>query len=316
MSALNEDSAFNFEFFAGVTGDLFTQVWIEPKWQYNDSYSTVCRDTQVPIRAAFDACGYKYEYITEDEIKNNKNKYIRRIVESIDNGYPVLTFGIVGPPICSIICGYDENGEILIGWSQFTDEPSDDNPMDLKVSQNYFSKRNGLDNSTALIFITDKVSKPLVSDSISKSLLNIPRLVNMQSIAGKNGTILNFGIRAFIGWAESLLSDKDFTDEKQLMIPLDTYGSCMVMLGTNMHCVKNYLDHALSLCPDISDKIILLQKVFENEFQLLNELVDFQGGYFLEKDRNVLLDRDFRIELSNKIKQIGQCYENILNIIN
>jgi AraC-like DNA-binding protein len=104
MSALNENPAFDYVFFTGITGDLFSQTWCDPKWQYNDSYSSVSRDCEEPIRAAFDACGYEYEYIKENEIKKNKTLYIQKIVESIDKGYPVLTFGIVGPPICSIIC--------------------------------------------------------------------------------------------------------------------------------------------------------------------------------------------------------------------
>ena len=48
MAALGENPAFDFAFFAGATGDFFTQTWGEPKWQYNDSYSNVCKDSQNP----------------------------------------------------------------------------------------------------------------------------------------------------------------------------------------------------------------------------------------------------------------------------
>jgi len=159
MEYLNENEGFDFAFFAAVTGDLFTQTWLNPKWQYNDSYSTVCRDTQLPIRAAFDACGYEYEYVKEEDIKKNKTKYIKKIVASIDKGLPVLTFGIVGPPTCSIICGYDENGDVLMGWAQFQDECNEIEP------NGYFRKRNGLDESMALIFFGAKKSAPSLSDS-------------------------------------------------------------------------------------------------------------------------------------------------------
>ena len=115
MWALGEDKTFDFLFFAGVTGDLFVQLWLNPKWQYNDSYSSACRHTHLPIANAFAACGYDYEYVPKSEIQKDKTKYIQKIVSSIDNGVPVLTFGIVGPPICSIIFGYDENGDVLIG---------------------------------------------------------------------------------------------------------------------------------------------------------------------------------------------------------
>jgi hypothetical protein len=133
MRAFNETENYDFTFFAGITGDLFVQTWGKPNWQYNNEYSLTCRNTQIPIQSAFDACGYEFEYIHEEDIQRNKPEYVRRIVESIDKGYPVLTFGIVGPPTCSIIFGYDENGDVLIGWSQFTDEVKEDNPMDLEL---------------------------------------------------------------------------------------------------------------------------------------------------------------------------------------
>lgn len=142
LAVLDGDPAFDFVFFAGITGDLFAQTWGEPKWQYNDSYSNVCRENQYSMKAAFAACGYEYEYIPREQVVRNKSEMVKRIVESIDRGLPVLTFGIVGPPVCSIICGYDENGDVLIGWSQFTDETreADENNMfmDAVPSENYF----------------------------------------------------------------------------------------------------------------------------------------------------------------------------------
>jgi AraC-like DNA-binding protein len=308
MSALNESESFDFSFFAGVTGDLFIQLWCEPKWQYNDSYSSVCRDSQVPVRVAFDACGYDYEYIYEDEIRKNKPEYVRKIVDSIDKGYPVLTFGIVGPPICSIICGYDENGDILIGWSQFTDEAKQDNPMDCVVSDNYFSKRYGLDNSKALIFFSKKKNTPPVAESIRKSILNISKQALLPPAEN-----VRFGKQAFDSWADSLLCDEDFKDESMLSRPLDTYGSCMVMVGTNMHYVQQYLTRASELCADISDQIKKLQQAYAKENEALQRLVEYQGGYFFDADRKALLNKDFRIRLSGLVRELGKCFENAAN---
>ena len=305
MVALNENDAFDFMFFAGVTGDLFTQTWSEPKWQYNNEYSFACRDTQVPIQAAFDACGYEYEYIYEADIQKNKSSYTKKIVDSIDKGYPVLTFGIVGPPCCSIICGYDDNGDILIGYSQFTDEPKEDNPMDLVCSDSYFQVRNGLEKSTALIFIGRKKIAPSVADSIRNSLLNIYKLASLPSADN-----ICFGKQAFDAWAESLLCDEYFKDESMLARPLDTYGSCMVMLGTNMYYIQEYLHKSLELCPDMKDQIEKLQRAYQKVNEELQELVEFQGGYFFDNDRKTLLNKDFRNNLAKKIREIGQYYSD------
>lgn len=304
MSALNEEDAYNFSFFAGITGDLFTQIWLEPKWRYNDSYSNVCKDTQLPIKNAFDACGYDYSYIKRSDIQKNKTGYLEKIVASIDKGLPVLTFGIVGPPVCSIICGYAENGEILIGWSQFTGEIKEDKISGYVFSENYFQVRGGLDNSEALIFFGKKKEKPSIGESIKKSILNIPALASM-----KPTDEIFFGRKAFEAWAGSLLCDDCFQNEEMLTGPLDTYRSCVVQTGTNLHYVESYLTVALDLCPDISLQVKELINLFSKEREAFEKLIEFQGGYFFEKDRTALLSRDFRAALSRHIKTVGYLYE-------
>lgn len=312
MGALGENKAFDFLFFAGVTGDLFTQLWLSPKWQYNDSYSQTCHHTLLPIRNAFSACGYDYEYVPKNEIQKNKTKYIQKIVESIDKGIPVLTFGIVGPPTCSIILGYDENGSVLIGWSQFTDEPhpDSDGPHVEYVSDNYFQKRNGLEKSDALIFIGKKRYTSSIADGIRSSIQNIPDYLTLPATER-----IVFGEQAFNAWADSLLDDSCFQDESTLAAPLDTYGSCIVQIGTNMHYMEQYLDRASNLCPDLSLLIDNLRKAYQDVKYSLGKLTDFQGGYFFDKDRSALLRKDFRIELSELIRELGTKYMNLAKAV-
>ena len=310
MGVLNENSEMDFLFFAGVTGDLFTQIWLEPKWQYNDSYSNVCKNTQYPIKAAFDACGYSYEYFYKEDIERMKNECIQKIVESIDQGLPVLTFGIVGPPICSIICGYDENGEVLIGWSQFTDEHKHDIPTDLVTPDHYFSKRNGLDSSEALIFLKKKEKLPDIADSVRSSILNIPAWTSLLPVNN-----VYFGKKAFEKWAESLLCDKYFENETMLDGPLDTYGSCMVLTGTNMFFIQEYLNRALEYCPHMKTTIENLKQAYAKENDVLQKIVALQGGYFFDANRKALLAKDFRLKLSELVIQLGQSYEDAANII-
>ncbi len=320
MGALGEDHAFDFMFFAGVTGDLFTQTWINPKWQYNDSFSNTCHHTVIPIKNAFAACGYDYEYVPKTEIQKDKTKYIQKIVESIDKGIPVLTFGIVGPPICSIIFGYDENGDILIGWSQFTDEshPDTDGPHLECISENYFQKRNGLDKSDALVFIGEKNYTPSIADGVRKSIQNIPTFTDLPETDGLNTKYsqrIVFGKQAFEAWADSLLDDSCFQNESMLDSPLDTYGSCVVQIGTNMHYMDRYLERASDLCPEMSMLIDNLKKAYRDVANALKKVTDFQGGYFFDADRSALLRRDFREKLAELVRELGDCYVKAADVV-
>lgn len=304
MAALGEDAAYDFPFFAGVTGDLFTQTWLEPRWRYNDSYSNVCKETQVPLRRAFDACGYEYVYRTRAQVQADPDGARRGIVECIDRGLPVLAFGIVGPPVCSIVCGYSEQGKLLIGWSQFTGETAEDEVFDHAFSENSFQVRDGLSRVEALVFFGRKKERPSIGECVRESLLAIPSLA---ALAPRDGAC--FGRAAFEAWADSLLEDADFRGAEALPGPLDTYRSCVVQTGTNLHFVGPYLARAAALCPDQAARIRGLAALYAQEKEAFERLIDYQGGYFLEPNRDALLDRGFREGLSARVREVGRLYE-------
>lgn len=310
MAAFNEDRAYDFSFFAGVSGDFFTQLWLEPKWRYIDSYSNVCKASQKPIQAAFDACGYEYTYVDNTQIKEKEAVMLQRIIASIDKGLPVLAFGIVGPPNCSIICGYAQEGKQLIGWSQFTGELKEDELIDQVCAENYFQAENDLTHIEALIFFGKKKPRVSIADNIKHSILNIPALAALPSTEE-----LRMGKEAFDAWADSLLCDEYFRDETMLVGPLDTYQSCVVQTGTNLFYLDAYLKNALTLCPEIEAQLKTLIDRFAQEKAAFDQLIEYQGGYFFEKDRKALLDKNFRQGLAKHVKAVGSCYEKAVQSI-
>jgi len=58
----------------------------------------------------------------------NEETFKETILKQINAGVPVIGLGVVGPPEASIITGYDNYGETLIGWSLFQEhlDPSHD----------------------------------------------------------------------------------------------------------------------------------------------------------------------------------------------
>ncbi|MCL2299187.1 MAG: AraC family transcriptional regulator [Firmicutes bacterium] len=70
------------------------------------------------IKRAFAYMGYTCEIIerTDDNFESMK----RLITESVGAGKPVLAFGPLEPrEECSIVCGYDDEGATLFGWSHW-----------------------------------------------------------------------------------------------------------------------------------------------------------------------------------------------------
>lgn len=99
-----------------ATGMAFGLLWHKDVCPSSFDLTQV-NNHNTTIEYAFDYVGYRCEIVerTHSNFKDMK----RLITESISAGNPVLAFGIVGPPECSIVCGYDDGGDTLMGWSHF-----------------------------------------------------------------------------------------------------------------------------------------------------------------------------------------------------
>jgi len=112
--------------FMGVTGAGFYLNWKDGWHDDNGAlYFMAPYDEHLKLfQYAFDSTGYAMDFaavkgpggLDEAEVR-------RRILASIDAGKPVMAHGVVGPPETCLICGYDEAGDVLIGWSFFQSHP-------------------------------------------------------------------------------------------------------------------------------------------------------------------------------------------------
>lgn len=88
------------------------------------------------------------------------------IVKSVDAGIPVIAMGIIGPPECCVVFGYENDGATLVGWNYFqTDEGfSKDKP---------FEKADWFENLTGYILLSEAGPAP----SRRENALNTARVI-------------------------------------------------------------------------------------------------------------------------------------------
>jgi len=131
-----------------ATGMAFGILW--DKEQCPSSFDlTQVNEHNDTIRFAFDYVGYDCEIADKADYSFNEMKNL--ITQSIDEGRPVLAFGVVGPPECSIVCGYDNGGDILFGWSHFQSHNKDD-----CESNGMFRKSGWYDDIWKIVLCKDK----------------------------------------------------------------------------------------------------------------------------------------------------------------
>jgi len=197
----------------GICGAGFCLKWRPGRWQSDcGGYLHLYGDEPFgPFLRAIEATGYECVAMKpgkkEDDIQN--------IISSIDAGIPVLSFGFIGPPECCIIAGYDDGGEVLLGWSYYPGE-EEFNTVSTDPT-GYLRKRlwhecKGNENMGYIFFKGKKERSPLRQIYV-KAL----KWAVKYTRTPMDGDLPN-GLAAYKAWADDMIQDKYFPAENKDVI--------------------------------------------------------------------------------------------------
>jgi hypothetical protein len=167
-----------YSFLVGVSGAAAFLSWKEG-W-HGDNVALFYMDANAGAVEdhIFAAIGYTHEAVMKEDGRDNEAVFRQRIIESIDRGVPALAYGVVGPPEPSIITGYDEGGDVLIGWNFFQNFPDFNAGVEFEPS-GYFRKRDWFKDTENLLIIGEKLlskpSLPEVSRDALRWLIKVAR---------------------------------------------------------------------------------------------------------------------------------------------
>ncbi len=206
MRSLGEPVAY--PYIMGTSGVAFRFTLTPGECEFGDySIRNVSPDPHEPVRRAFRALGY-------DCILHNKGAKAAdtaRIMASIDRGVPVLAYPVVGPSDCCIVTGYDDRGEMLLGWSTYQNIPVDhDVPHD---ETGYFRKPGWHDNLQGYVLIGATKPRPPERETYLDALRWAVQLMRTPRMGAKRTGLAGLG-----AWAEEMTQDRIFPsgDEEAL----------------------------------------------------------------------------------------------------
>jgi hypothetical protein len=210
-----------YDYLMCTSGAMFRMNWRAKAWDGgNSDILGMAAETLEPMRGAFRSAGYQMLPVVKAEPSNWAEDLLAdsarrtggeltdetglrgRIVESIDAGKPVIAFGVIGPPEACVITGYDEGGDVLIGWNVFQDEEKA--PAE---PSGQFRVRDWYGKTRGLLLFGDKVGKPdpgeLDIETLKWALqvLRTPRVRDCDA-----------GPAAFEAWAADMLNDEYFPE--------------------------------------------------------------------------------------------------------
>lgn len=241
MERLGDDRrSYDYHLFAGLTGDTFTQV-------YDRSESTRC-DYCVSgflagedfVDGIFGELGLGVEYVPASVLDANRDRYVRKLMEYIDSGVPVLakvsinhTPGMetdVGSYIA--YCGYSDGGDTLI----FVYED--------KATLIGFDSRGEIGQDW--IFPERRLPRVTAAELCGEALLELPQTLKTPT----RGTMY-FADRAFYAWADDVEGGRyaNTPGNYDLWLNYKIYYS---NLATNVACVGAFLDKAKHINPGLT----------------------------------------------------------------
>ena len=152
----------------------------------------------------FDAIKYETKTSPCAEPPAHADAIRKMVIDEINAGRPCLSHGVVGPPETSIITGYDERGDVLIGWSFFQGWEKDSLEFE---PCGYFRKRDWEKETWDLMTVGKQTAKPDRKETFRKALewgLEVARTPKTHQDRPN-------GIAAFDAWIEHLGRDDEIT---------------------------------------------------------------------------------------------------------
>ncbi len=277
----------------GVSGAASFLSWKEGWHGDNVAIFYMSDDSEAPSRRIFEAVGYAYETLEPSKCGQNGDEsapFRQAIIESINRGVPIIGYGIIGPPEAAIITGYDEGGDVLVGWSFFQNSSEFNQGVEFEPS-GPFRKRGWLEDTACLHVIGEKQAKPPLAETVRDALawmLRVTRtpMVKPEPDAPEWYQHRHNGLAAYDAWAEHLLQDDDFpADDEAVLrgryqIHTDAVGTVAEARWYGSVFLAEIADNFVAgpRRPGTSDHVLHAAACYAAEHDLMWKIWDLAGG--------------------------------------
>lgn len=305
MECLGERD-YDYWFFAGMTGDLFTQHYTYTKYS-GDALSCYRMDEDPDqfVAETFAECGYGAMYISRQELERDTEMYLRRLKAYIDRGIPVIAWG----QITGVYVGYQERGRILLYISGNSDQP-----RRITLEEAVRKTQGGTENPQGQggwIFVGEKRETPSLAEIYRRAAVGLSRYFHVRTDE------YCFGPEAFRAWAADIENGKFDGMRDEEFDAWGHYTNFLCVLATNGSCSHVFFERARKLNPDL----VWLDRVEEQYRRMgrmwndnsVNDLETLGGGFNVTLE--ILRDREKRTKIAKVLRKCGECMDTAEGIL-
>jgi hypothetical protein len=323
MECLNEPD-YDYVFFAGLTGDSFVQPYSLDHFRGDGMLDYLLSDADYSVvEKAFAACGYAATFVPEATLRADKETYLRMTMDSIDKGIPVIRSRGNG---WHVFVGYENNGETLLYMIDNKTEPSRVAAADLfgEIPEEHKNISQGF----GWVFVGEKKTQKELKQIYRDALANLPKLLTTKTDK------YCFGAAAFRAWADDIENGKFDGMTPEQFQSWHMYITYVCNLATNSGGCQGFLRKAQELNPDLT----CLEEV-RRQYTRTGCLWNSTGWGNTQEDRDdaarlfgpdsleslgggfnitleALQDKDRRAKIAAKIRQLADCMDEVVRILN
>ncbi len=317
MECLGEPD-YDYWFFAGITGDLFTQHY-KFNFPYDavSAYHCVYGDKKY-FEDIFAKCGYFAEVLLNRDVSKNKEIYLQKLMLYIDKGIPVITLGTGEMPE-SVYIGYEDCGKTLLYVSGNSDTPK-------RISCDK-AMESGIPDAVGFIFAGEKKEDVPLAKIYRDAIFALPELLSV------NNDKYCLGAAAFRKWADDIdrgIFDNISPDEFEIW---GMYQNFVCVLATNGSCCYGFLNKAQELNPDmtfledVSRQYRITQLLWNAQCEAVDEFAEciHKYGYVTENLESlgggfnvtleVLQNKEKRAKITSTLLKFADVTDEITNIL-
>lgn len=307
MNALGEKD-YDYEFFAGLTGDVFAQIYTYNHFRGDGVTDYMLSEGQYSfIEEIFEKCGYASTFVQEKQLKANKEMYLQTLLAYIDKGIPVISnLMITGHSAWIVFVGYEEYGETLLFMTDNMTEPE-------RVSTEDVFCENTDDEGgrcRGIVFVGEKKAQKELRQIYRETIINLPELLTTRT---ENYC---FGAMAFRAWADEIESGRYDNMKPEEFDAWFMYSNYVCVLATNGSCCHEFLNRAEKLNPDFTfigklhQLYYKMQQMWEKDPDGLEAI---GGGFNITLE--ALQDKAMRHKIAAKIREFADCADEVVRII-
>ena len=265
-----------YTYLMGVTGMAFKMTWRDGWYLGNPGLNHLTDDIDEPYGRAFEAVGYCYELLHKKDTVECEAEFRKRIIESVrDRRHPVIARGVVGPPEECMIVGFDEGGDVLLGWSYFQTAPEFNQNVEFEPS-GYFRKKGWFADTDSLVIIGDKVDAPTRDEVYRKALSWALKIARTPRIRGD----FSSGHAAYDAWADALKRDEDLPSDimDALRVNYHVHEDAVGTTAEGRWYAAQFLKQVAEDMPRLADSLLGAARYYEAEHDLMWKIWSYTGG--------------------------------------